>query len=60
MLKQRLTDELSELRSQIMHLQSRELQLQDQLLVTEAEIQANPNHRPGWPIRRISDQGAVH
>jgi hypothetical protein len=59
MYKQKLTDELSDLRTQIMRLQHRESLLQDALTVADADATAHPNRRPGWPIRRLGDQGAA-
>lgn len=61
MSTQKLTDELSDLRTQIMRLQHREAALQDQLMVEEADRAANPGRRPGWPIRRVpAVGGAMH
>ena len=61
MHKQKLTDELSDLRTQIMRLQQQEIRLQDQLSGVEAAAAAYPNRRPGWPIRRLPNPaGAMH
>jgi hypothetical protein len=57
MFKQKLADELSDLRTQIMRLQRRESLLQKQI----ADAEAQPGLRPGWPIRRLGDQqSALH
>ena len=61
MLKQHLTDELSDLRTQILRLQHREAELQGQLLGVPEEEAAIPGRRPGWPIRRLPTVGgAMH
>ena len=61
MLKQQLTDELSDLRTQIMRLQHREAELQGQLSGALVEEAAHPGRRPGWPIRRLPrPAGSMH
>lgn len=61
MLKQHLTDELSDLRTQILRLQHREAELQGQLSGVPEEEANIPGRRPGWPIRRLPTVGgAMH
>lgn len=60
MHKQNLTDELSDLRTQIIRLQQREAQLQC-LLAGAALADQPPARRPGWPIRRVpGETPAMH